>query len=226
MSEDARKKIADSRWLNWLDKRFGLKDYIVEAMAKPVHPWARKWYYCLGGLTLVTFLVLVVTGLILLQHYRPTPEGAAESIGHIMNDVWMGWLVRGIHHWAANVMMVLIVAHMIRVFLTGAYKKPRELNWIAGVFLLVTTVGFYVSGFILPWDQRGFEIAASIVAGLKKIPILGDFLAGIITSVTPVGGEALGFFFTNHVIVLPLVILILLLFHFVMIRRQGIAEPL
>jgi cytochrome b6 len=226
MSDDARKKIADSKPLNWLDERFGLKDYIVKAMKKPVHPWARKWYYCLGGLTLVAFLVLVVTGLILLQHYRPTPEGAAESIGRIMNDVWMGWLIRGIHHWAANVMMVLCVAHMIRVFLTGAYRKPRELNWIAGVLLLVTTTGFYVSGFILPWDQRGFEIATAIVCGLKKIPILGDFLAGIVTSVTPVGGEALGFFFTNHVIVLPLVIFILLMFHFVMIRRQGIAEPL
>ena len=97
---------------------------------------------------------------------------------------------------------------------------------IAGVFLLITTAGFYVSGFILPWDQRSFEITTAIVEGLKKIPILGDFLAGIITSVTPVGGEALGFFFTNHVIVLPLVIFVLLLFHFVMIRRQGIAEPL
>jgi cytochrome b6 len=226
MSEATREKIGKSRWLKWLDERFRMKHWVVEAMKKPVHPWARKWYYCLGGLTLVTFLVLVVTGLILLQHYRPTPEGAAESISYIMNDVWFGWLIRGIHHWAANVMMVLIVAHMIRVFLTGAYKKPRELNWIAGVLLLVTTVGFYISGFVLPWDQRGFEIATAIVGALKQIPLVGDFLAGIVTSVTPVGGEALGFFFDNHVIVLPLVILILLMFHFVMIRRQGIAEPL
>ncbi len=226
MSEKIRKSIAESRWLKWLDERVRIKRWVVESINKPVHPWARKWYYCLGGLTLITFLVLVVTGLILLQHYRPTPDEAAESIGRIMNDVWFGWLIRGIHHWAANVMMVLIVAHMIRVFLTGAYKKPRELNWIAGVLLLVTTSGFYISGFILPWDQRGFEIATTIVEGLEKIPLIGDFLAGIVTSVTPVGGEALGFFFTNHVIVLPLAIFILLLFHFVMIRRQGIAEPL
>ncbi|MBD3398877.1 MAG: DUF4405 domain-containing protein [Candidatus Coatesbacteria bacterium] len=226
MSDDTRKKIAESRWLDWLDKRFRLKQYIIDSMEHPVKPWMRKWYYCLGGLTLTMFILLVITGIILLQHYKPTTAGAAESVAFIMGDVWMGWLIRGVHHWAANLMMVLVVAHMVRVFVTGAYKNPRELNWVTGVFLLLSTLGFYVTGYTLPWDQRGFELAQGVVDLTRRIPLVGNPIAGLITSEPVVGDEALNFFYMMHVIILPLVIFILLLFHFVMIRRQGIAEPL
>lgn len=226
MSDETRKKIAESRWLNWLDKRFRLKDYIVESMEHPVKPWMRKWYYCLGGLTLTMFILLVITGIILLQHYEPTTAGAAESLAFIMGDVWMGWLIRGIHHWAANLMMFLVVAHMVRVFITGAYKNPRELNWITGVFLLLTTAGFYLTGYILPWDQRGFELAQRTLELIRKVPLIGNPLAYLVTSEKIAGDEALHFFYMSHVIILPLVLFVLLLFHFVMIRRQGIADPL
>jgi len=226
MTDHTRKKIADSKLIAWLDERLRVKDYLVKAMDTPVKPWSRKWYYCFGGLTLTMFLLLVITGILLFQHYSPTTAGAAKSVAFIMGSVWMGWLIRGIHHWAANFMMILVVAHMLRVFLTGAYKKPREMNWVIGVILLLGTGTFFLTGYIMPWDQRGYELASAVYGSLKSLPLVGNWMAGLISSSTTLGNEALGFFYTLHTVVLPLTLFALLLFHFVMIRRQHIADPL
>ena len=123
-------------------------------------------------------------------------------------------------------MMILVVAHMLRVFLTGAYKKPREMNWVIGVILLLGTGTFFLTGYIMPWDQRGYELASAVYGSLKSLPLVGNWFAGLISSSTTLGNEALGFFFTLHTVVLPLTLFALLLFHFVMIRRQHIADPL
>jgi quinol-cytochrome oxidoreductase complex cytochrome b subunit len=159
-------------------------------------------------------------------YYKPTPEEAYASIQFIENEVRFGSAIRSIHHWAANGMVVMVVAHMLRVFITGAFKPPRELNWVSGILLLILTMGFGFTGYLLPWDQRAFwatTVGSEIAGG---IPVIGDLALIFLRGGWGVSGITLSRFYAVHVLVLPLIIIIMLGAHFLMIRRQGIAEPL
>ena len=125
----------------YLDDRFQLSDFLKPIISKPVPDWQRRWWYCLGGLTFFLFIVQGITGIMLAFYYKPTPAEAYASIQFIENEVLLGSAVRMIHHWSSNGMIALACAHMLRVFIMGAYKPPRELNWISGVALLVMTLG-------------------------------------------------------------------------------------
>lgn len=208
-----------------LDRRLEFKDALEKALKKPV-PKHINWSFCFGGMTFFLFIIQAVTGILLTLYYRPTPEGAYESVRHITNHVTFGWLIRGVHHWGANAMIVMILLHMARVYFYGAYKSPRELNWMAGIGLLGITLAFGFTGYLLPWDQVAFwaTTVGSQIAG--AIPIVGSTLLLMVRGGESVTGETLTRFFSGHVIILPLVTIILLAFHFLMIRRQGISGKL
>ena len=159
-------------------------------------------------------------------YYKPTPEAAYASIQYIETEVRFGSAIRAVHHWAANGMIVMCVAHMIRVFITGAYKAPRELNWVNGILLLIMTFAFGLTGYLLPWDQRAYwatTVATDIAGG---VPDFGPLALVFLRSGWTVNAQTLSRFFAAHVLVIPVVTVALMGLHFLMIRRQGIARPL
>jgi quinol-cytochrome oxidoreductase complex cytochrome b subunit len=208
-----------------LDRRIEFREALEKALKKPV-PKHVNWTFCFGGMTFFLFIIQVFTGILLTLYYRPTPEGAYESVRHITNHVSFGWLIRGIHHWASNIMILMVVLHMLRVYFYGAYKRPRELNWLAGVGLLGVTLAFGFTGYLLPWDQVAYwaTTVGSQIAG--AVPIVGPTFLLMMRGGEMVTGETLTRFFSAHVIILPVASVVLLAFHFLMIRRQGISGPL
>ncbi|MCJ7676089.1 MAG: cytochrome b N-terminal domain-containing protein [Anaerolineales bacterium] len=214
------------RAVDWTEERFHLKEPLGKVLSKPVPMFATAWYYCLGGISFALFAILGITGIMLAFYYQPTPEGAYASIQYIETQVLFGSAVRAIHHWSANGMVVVVVAHMLRVFITGAFKAPRELNWMSGVFLLVLTLAFGLTGYLLPWDQTAFwaSTVATEIAGAE--PGIGNLALVLLRGGWEVTAVTLSRFFALHVLVLPAVIVLFLVAHFLMIRRQGIARPL
>ena len=181
---------------------------------------------CLGGITFALFLIQGVTGILLSLYYRPTPGEAYESILFIMNNVRFGWLIRSIHSWSATHMIAFCLAHMLRVFFTGSYKNPRELNWVAGTFLLLLTLAFGFTGYLLPWDQKALwgSTVGSEILGI--IPGIGPWLLGLLRGGADITGLTLTRFYGIHMLVLPVLVVVFLAIHFVIIRRQGISGPL
>jgi len=210
----------------WLDQRYQIVEPIRKILEKPVERFSTRWWYCLGGITFALFIVQGVTGTLLAFYYKPTPEEAYASIQFIENQVYFGAAIRAIHHWSANAMVVMVVAHLLRVFITGAFKPPRELNWISGVILFIVTLGFGFTGYLLPWDQRAYwatTVGSEIAGG---IPWIGDLSLIFLRGGWDVAAVTLSRFYTVHILVLPMIIIAFLGLHFLMVRRQGIARPL
>ena len=215
-----------NRAADWVDDRYKVSEPLSKILKKPVPRYALRWWYCLGGITAFLFVVQGITGILLAFYYKPTPEAAYNSIQIIETQVYFGSAIRAIHHWCANGMIVMCVAHMLRVFIMGAYKRPRELNWVSGVLLLVLTLVFGFTGYLLPWDQRAFwaTTVGSEIAG--AIPAIGNLALIFLRVGWNVTGETLSRFYALHVIIVPLVTVAFMVGHFLMIRRQGIAKPL
>jgi hypothetical protein len=214
------------RSAEWVDERYQLKEPLEQVLSKPVPRYALRWFYCLGGITAFLFVVQGITGILLAFYYKPTPEAAFASIQFIETEVRFGAAIRGIHHWAANGMIVMCIAHMFRVFITGAYKAPRELNWVGGMLLLIGTLAFGFTGYLLPWDQRAFwatTVGTEIAGG---VPSVGELVLVFLRSGWNVTAVTLSRFFAAHVLVLPIFVVGLMGLHFLMVRRQGIARPL
>ena len=211
---------------DWLDERFDVRIPLEAFLKKPVPKHAIRWYFCLGGITFALFLIQGVTGILLSLYYKPTPEQAYESILFIMNNVQFGWLIRSVHSWSASLMIAFCVAHMLRVFITASYKNPRELNWVAGVVLLLLTLAFGFTGYLLPWDQKalwGSTVGSEI---LGAVPLIGEALLGLLRGGLEITGLTLTRFYGIHMLVLPVLAFLFLAVHFVIIRRQGISGPL
>lgn len=211
---------------DWLDERFDVRVPLEAFLKKPVPKHAIRWYFCLGGITFALFIIQGITGILLSLYYKPTPEQAYESILFIMNNVRFGWLIRSIHSWSASLMIACCVAHMLRVFITGSYKKPRELNWVAGIVLLLLTLVFGFTGYLLPWDQKalwGSTVGSEI---LGVVPVIGEALLQLLRGGMEITGLTLTRFYGIHMLVLPILVFVFLAIHFVIIRRQGISGPL
>jgi hypothetical protein len=214
------------RAVGWVDDRYEVVAPLKEAVTKPVPRFARQWMYCLGGMTAFVFAVQCVTGIMLAFYYQPTAAAAYASIEYIEKSVRFGAQVRTIHAWSANAMIVLCVAHMLRTFIVGAYKKPRELNWVSGVVLLAVTMVFGFTGYLLPWDQRAFwatTVGSDIAGG---VPAIGNFALVMMRVGWNVTEATLGRFYALHVIVVPIATIGAMLAHFYMVRRLGIYRPL
>ena len=214
------------RAAGWVDERYNIREPLSKVLGKPVPKYALRWWYCLGGITALLFAVQAITGIMLAFYYKPTPAEAYSSIQFIETQVRFGSGVRTIHSWASNGMIVLCIAHMLRVFIMGAYKPPRELNWVSGVVLLLITLVFGFTGYLLPWDQRAFwaTTVGTEIAG--SIPVIGELALVFLRVGWDVSAQTLSRFYGLHVIVMPIAVLATMGLHFMMVRRQGIAKPL
>ncbi|MBI4728843.1 MAG: cytochrome b N-terminal domain-containing protein [Acidobacteria bacterium] len=214
-----------ARSTEWIEERLGLRPVAARVLDHPVPKYV-TWLHCFGGLTFFTFLILVVTGVLMAFFYVPTPDHAHDSVQWFQQTVPFGTIIRNLHRWSAYTMVVLVFLHMLRVLVHGAYRKPREMNWVVGVVLLLTTLVFAFTGYLLPWDQKAYWATNVGINIAASTPILGSFLAGFLRGGPTLGALTLLRFYALHVFALPLVLVGGLLFHFSMVRKQGIARPL
>lgn len=210
---------------DWLRERFPIDQQVLISMgSEPVPGHLKRWWWCLGGTPAYLFLVQAVTGVLLTFYYVPTPEGAYESVNLITHEIRFGWYIRSLHKWSATLMIVALLLHMMRVFFTGAYRKPREGNWILGCFLLLLTLGFGFTGYSLIYEQLSYWGAT--VAGniLEAVPLVGPELAGFIRGGSHVGANMLTRLFVFHIGALPTITVVVLLAHLLLMRAHGVSE--
>jgi len=210
--------------LAWLEERSGLVGAVKYFLFRKV-PRDVGWPQTLGSATLTAFLVQAVTGVILAMYYKPHPDTAYESIQKITNEVTLGWLVRGMHRWGASVMIILLFFHMARVFLYGAYKYPRELNWIVGVLLLALTLFEGLTGYLLPWDETGYWATVVAININGTAPILGPFIVNVLQGGAEIGEDTLSRFYSLHMLVAPGGIFALIGLHLYLVIRLGVSSP-
>jgi cytochrome b6 len=214
-----------TRTRNWLDERFRWAELLasLEKKAVPIHKLS-YWYF-LGGVTLFLFMIQVATGILLLLYYRPGANEAFESVQYIMTRVQFGWLVRSIHSWAANLMVLTAFAHMFSVLFLRAYRKPRELTWISGIVLLFLVLGFGFSGYLLPWNTLAFfatKVGTEITA---QVPLIGHTLMVFLRGGEEVTGATLTRLFGFHVAVLPALTTLVVLIHLALVQYFGMSIP-
>ncbi len=210
----------------WVDERLEMHDIIKkDILDKPI-PKGLNLSYCFGGITFFLFVMLAVTGYFMTLYYVPSPEQAYDAVDYLTFEIPMGQVIRGVHHWSGNLMMVTIFLHLLRVFIYGAYKKPREINWITGVVLFCLVMGFGFTGYLLPWDQKAYWATKVGTSIMGTVPVVGDYALRLTRGGTDLGALTLTRFYTLHVVFLPIATVIFLIGHFVMIRKQGISSPL
>jgi quinol-cytochrome oxidoreductase complex cytochrome b subunit len=191
-------------------------------MDKPVPGWI-NYFTCFGGITFTLFIVLLLTGLLLSVHYSPTEAEAYRSIQRLNDVVPLGRLLRSTHHWAANLMVVMVLLHMITVFVTGSYKNPRELNWVAGAMLFAMTLAFGFTGYLLPWDQKAYWATVIGTNMVASMPVIGPPVASLVRGGIEVTGQTLLRFYSMHMLWFPVFTGLFLWVHFHIVRRLGIS---
>jgi len=206
----------------WLDERLGLKtiyDTVLDRKVPKVN-----WWFTLGSASLFLFLLQGFTGMMLTIYYVPSPDHAYDSIQYIMTGVSYGWLIRGIHHWGASLMVLIVFFHMLRTYFFGAYKYPREFTWFTGVFLLLLTLGMGFTGYLLPWNQRAYwaTTVATSIAG--TVPFIGNFINQALRGGTDLSAVTLARFFSVHIWWFPAMIAGLIGVHMYMVIRLGISS--
>ena len=207
-----------------IDRRLPIDQALRKAWDRRLPSYV-GWRHSFGGIAYLLFMVLVVTGVLLSFYYRPSVDEAYASLQYINTEVPFGWLIRNVHVWSANLIVLAILAHMARVFFTGAYRPPRETSWLVGVLLLFVVMAFGGTGYLLPWDQWAYWTATEVMDVARRMPILGGMIAGFLTGDQFVSGATLSRFFALHVIVLPWAAFGLLVLHFVVVRKHGTAPP-
>ncbi len=212
--------------LEWLNQRLPIEDIRSYFVKKTVPSHSHSFWYYFGGLTLTFFVVQVITGILLTLYYKPSPEGAHESILHIMNEVPFGWLIRSVHGWSANLMIGCLFVHMFSAFLMRAYRKPRELMWITGTLLLFLSLGFGFTGYLLPWDTMAYFATLIGTEVPATVPIIGDWGVNLLKGGEEVGGETLTRMFSLHVVVLPMVSLAIVTLHLLLNQVFGSSVPI
>jgi quinol-cytochrome oxidoreductase complex cytochrome b subunit len=207
-----------------IHRRVPIDQAFREVVRNPV-PSHVGWAHLFGWAAYLLFMLLVVSGVLLALYYRPAVGEAYASIQHIVSNVRMGWLMRDVHVWSASLIVIAVLAHMARVFFSGAYQPPRESVWLVGLFLLLLILAFGATGYLLPWDQWSYWTVTEALGTLGVLPIAGSFLVRILTGADFVWGATLSRFFAIHVIILPWFVFGLLGFHISMARRHGPAPP-
>ncbi len=216
--------------VNWLDERYPFTSAIDEALYQRVPNFANAFYYCFGGMVFILIIFQLITGIFLSFYYVPdaagNPAPSYTSVNEIMTKVYLGWLIRGVHFWGANLLVIMIVLHMARVFWTGSYRAPRELNWMVGVILLLVVLAFSLTGYLLPWDTKAYWATAVTIQIGASAPVLGPLIKSVAMGGPALGPNTLQRFFTIHVFILPALVTLLMYVHFRLIRQHGISEPL
>jgi menaquinol-cytochrome c reductase cytochrome b subunit len=210
--------------LAWIDQRLAASGFLTGMLYRKV-PKGTNWFYTLGSAALFAFIVQAVTGVFLAMFYTPSATQAYASISHINNDVFLGQLVHGMHKWGASVMVILVFLHMGRTFFFGAYKYPRELNWVIGVVILILTMTMAFTGYLLPFDQRSYW--ASIV-GINingTGPIVGPYLSDFLRAGPELGATTLARFYAIHMLLVPGALIALIGAHMYLVVKLGTTAP-
>lgn len=203
----------------WLDERLGLHSMYTGLLDRP-EPRG-NWWNTLGSASLFLFLLQGATGIFLTVYYTPSPDHAYDSITYIMNGVAFGWFIRGIHHWGATLMVIVVFVHMLRVFVTASFKYPRELTWLIGVGLLLLTLGMGFTGYLLPWNQKAFwaTTVGTQIAG--SVPFAGEFVLKALRGGADLSALTLQRFFMAHIWMLPALLVALIGVHLLLIIKHG-----
>ena len=241
-------KFRKSKIFKWIDERYEITP-LVDYMSKKDVPlgsenlWKYRkempfseflhrlihrhylWYY-FGGITLFLFIVLIISGFLLLFHYKGGVDTAYDSVKDMISNIEFGWLIRSVHSWAANLMILAAFIHMFSVLFTKAYRKPRELTWVTGVFILALSMGAGFTGYLLPWNKLSYFAVQIGTDMMKGIPLIGDYLLEVLRGGNQISGATLHRFLGLHVAIIPLGIVILVGIHLLFIQRQGISEPM
>ena len=220
------------RWLNvmaaWIDARLGFREYVLPMLKHPIPKAAAGpmgWWYVFGSASMTLLMIQVITGIGLALVYVPSADRAYDSLLYLNYEHPAGWFLRALHYYAGSGMVVMVLAHLTQVFLHGAYKYPRELTWVIGVFLLLSTLGMFFSGQILRWDPDaywGLAVAGSMAG---RIPVLGPEVVRLVLGGRVIGGDSLSRFFTLHVFVIPGSLLSFLVVHLWLVLRRGVSAP-
>ena len=210
----------------WLDDRLPLPGRrLRDALNERLPGHLRYWWFALGGTPGYLFVILIVTGILLAFYYETAPEAAYQSVRYITHEAAFGWYLRSVHKWAATLMIASMILHQIRVFFTGAYRKPREVNWIIGMFLLLATLLAGFTGYSLVYEQLsywGATVGANIA---NSVPLVGGFFKAMLLGGEEYNARTLSRFFVLHAAVLPFVMALLIALHLVIVRLQGVSEP-
>ncbi len=216
----------NDRWqqlVDWMDERYKVRE-LMGALMHVYIPKEAKTYY-LGGITLFLFMVQAITGSLLTLYYQGTPDTAYDSVLFITGTVNFGWLIRSVHAWGANLMVIFCLLHLLRVYFQGAYKAPREVTWGFGIGLLAITMGFGFTGYLLPWDQRAYwaTTVGSEMAG--AVPVVGNFMLELLRSGPDITASTLSRFYGVHTLLLPMALAGFVSLHLLLIHQQGLANP-
>ena len=217
-------KEAPADLVGWVDERTGGSGFLTAMLFRKV-PKGTNWFYTLGSATLFAFVVQAVTGVFLAMYYTPSTVEAYDSITHLTNDVFLGEFVRGMHKWGASVMVILVFVHMARTFFFGAYKYPRELNWIIGVVLLILTMVMGFTGYLLPFDQRSYWATIVGVNINGTGPIVGPYLSDFLRAGPEFGATTLARFYSIHMLLVPGAIIALIGAHLYLVTKLGTTAP-
>ncbi len=208
----------------WLDDRTGWRGLRRHLLDEPL-PAGTGWWFTLGSLLLFGLTIQLVTGILLALYYAPTPDHAWDSVRFVTTEVRAGSFLRGLHHWAASLVVVAAALHLIRVVFFGSYKKPREMNWLIGLALLLVILAFGLTGYLLPWDQRAYWATVVTINIARLTPLAGDAVAWLLQGGAEIGALTLTRWYAVHVVVLPVVLAVLVVAHLYLLRRHGISGP-
>ena len=210
--------------VDWIDERTSLSGGLRWMMFRKV-PKGTNWFYTLGSATMFAFLSQAMTGVFLAMYYDPSPTNAYESTRYISNEAFLGEFVRGMHKWGSSVMVILVFLHMGRTFFFGAYKYPRELNWIIGVVLLILTMTMSFTGYLLPFDQRSYWATIVGVNINGTGPLIGPFLSDFLRAGPEFGATTLSRFYAIHMLLVPGLIAALIGAHLYLVAKLGTTAP-
>ena len=208
--------------MDWLEHRTGIESAVKNFLYEDI-PASAGWHQIIGSMALFFFVIQVFTGAMLAFNYAPTPGEAYNSVKYIMTELTAGPLMRGLHHWGASMMLIIVVLHMIQVFIYGAYKKPREATWMVGVTLLLITLAFGLTGYLLPWDNRAYWGTVVTTQIASQAPIAGPYLLRLLGSQGAVGNVTFSRFYALHTVLLPPLTMILIGIHVYLVRKHGVA---
>lgn len=211
--------------LTWITDRLPVSPGALRELTnEPVPNHLKKWWFALGGTPAYLFVVQIVTGILLAVYYESSTASAYESVRAITENVSYGWYLRGLHKWGATLMIAAVILHQMRVYFTGAYRKPREINWMVGMTILICTLMLGFTGYSLVFEQLsywGATVAANITG---SVPVVGEFLRTMLLGADTYSRQTLPRFFILHAAVLPVALILLLVVHIGIIRLQGVTE--
>ncbi|MCC6493691.1 MAG: cytochrome bc complex cytochrome b subunit [Pirellulales bacterium] len=205
----------------WFESRTGFRSVLHAALFEPI-PGGARWRYVWGSTLVVAFITQVITGVFLWMAYSPSTQTAWESVFYVQHELRGGWLLRGIHHYTAHAMVYLLVIHFLQVVIDGAYRAPRELNFILGLILMLLVMGMAFTGYLLPWDQKGYWATSVGTSLASQAPLVGEDLRKLAVGGTNYGHHTLTRFFALHAGVLPALLVVFLVFHIALFRRHGL----